>query len=103
HGREAAGAIRLDTHLLAGERRHHTGGERLHGAPGPAVEATVDVELGLRRVAREGRRLEEVRGLRVWMDGAHDAALELPVGGDDALARQPGPGGHRAQGRAAAV
>src|SRR5439155_25731949 len=63
----------------------------------------VDVELGLRRVAREGRSLQEVRVLRVRVNGAHDPELELPVGGDDALPGEPGPGVHRAQVRPAAV
>src|SRR5207244_8600551 len=76
---------------------------RLHRAPRPAVEPAVDVDLRLRRVAREGWRLQEVRVLGVRVDGAHDAELELPVGGDDALAREPGRGVHGAQIRATAM
>src|SRR5438034_11840486 len=100
---EAAGAVGLEAHLLAGERRHAGEGDRLHGAAGPAVELAVDEHLHLARVAREGLELLEIAVLGRLIDGADEPEVQLAVTLDQPLAREARRLVRGAQVRAAAV
>src|SRR5204863_4860001 len=88
HRREAAGAVGFETDLLAGERRHLGDRHRFHRATRVAMKPAVEVNLDLAREARERLRLQEVAVLRIVIDDADHAEIELAVRPEEVVAAE---------------
>src|SRR5262249_14234915 len=72
-------------------------------APRPAVEASVEVDLDLARVARERLALEDGQLVGALIEREDQPEVELPVHLDEPLATEAGRLAHRAQVRRPSV